>query len=207
MGLSEEGIKTLKKMLLSRVDESNVDRVALLMSSNATENFFGVCVVHSEGKHLNLDQTDQWEMILWIVICKLSNDHFAESLTRRLGVGEEHDNELQRKQRARILKTKQKDKICLSSEPAKASRKRQKMLRDLRTGKENAKDSHITDKVSPKEGGKGRTAKKRKAKTTPTCSKCGMKGHTMSQGCPYPRKKASVGRGKENKPKLIDWSV
>jgi len=51
--------------------------------------------MHTEGKRLNLDKTDQWEMVLWTVICQLSNENFTECLSQRLGIGDE-GNEIQK---------------------------------------------------------------------------------------------------------------
>jgi len=48
----------------------------------------------------------------------------------------------------------------------------------------------------------------RKAKKEQTCGKCGMQGHRLDEGCPYPRKKKkTTGRGKDSKPVLLDgWT-
>jgi len=203
MSLSNAGVKELQRIIQSNVDISNIDRVALLMSSNCIENLYSLCAMHTEGKRINLDQTDQWEMVLWTVICQISNEHFTEAVARRMGI-ESLENETQRVGRERILRQKRADRSRLSSEKSKARRRNQKRIRDARTGKESAKDAHRTDKMSPKEGGR---QKRTRRVSTVMCGACGKRGHKVSDGCPFPRKKArSTGRGKQCKPVLVDWS-
>lgn len=86
MSLSNAGVKELQHIIRRKVDESNIDRVALLMSSNSIENLYALCAMHTNGKRLNLDQTDQWEIVLWTVICQISNEHFTEAVARRMGI-------------------------------------------------------------------------------------------------------------------------
>jgi len=74
----------------------------------------------------------------------------VESLLERMGIEEEMQNAVQKTVHARILREKNQDKIRLSPEFAKKWRHEQKIFRDTRTGKENAKNSYKTDKMSPK---------------------------------------------------------
>lgn len=91
------------------------------------------------------------------------------------------------------LEGAKQDKVRLSSEASKATRHEQKIHPDNRTGRENAKDCHKTDNMSPKVGGKTkRTRSKRKGPEEQTCGKCGMKGHKLSEGCPLPKKEAEI---------------
>ena len=206
MGLSKEGISKLEKLIFKRVDGTNLDRVALILSSNRCENFFNRCVMHSEGKQLNLDQTDQWKIMLYTVLCQASNEHFTKSLSEQIGLEEE--NKIQKAGRAQILREKTLSSNCLASENAKSRRRHQKQIQDKHTVKETTKDSYLSDKMSPKENGRvQQMARKRKVGPS-VCSACGQSGHKANEGCPFPRKRVtpSVGRGKENKPQLLEWS-
>jgi hypothetical protein len=61
MSMSDEGSKLISNVVVRRVNKTNLHRIATMMSSNASENFFGQAVVHSKGKRLNLNATDSWE--------------------------------------------------------------------------------------------------------------------------------------------------
>lgn len=61
MSMSERGQATVFKEISKRLDSSNIDRVAMTMSSNDCENFFGMIAKYSHGKIIFLGQTDSWE--------------------------------------------------------------------------------------------------------------------------------------------------
>ena len=58
MDLSEEGCDRLIKVLMKRFNLESIDRIADMACSNSAEGFWGMVTKFSEGKRLNLDQTD-----------------------------------------------------------------------------------------------------------------------------------------------------
>ena len=71
---------TCYQEITKRLDESNIDRVALAMSSNDCENFFGMLVKYSHGKRIFLGQTDSWEVYQLLVAGKKTDDRFADKV-------------------------------------------------------------------------------------------------------------------------------
>ena len=58
MDISTNGQMALTKVIQSRLNVDNIDRLASILSSNCCEQYFGILVKYSQGKRLNLDKTD-----------------------------------------------------------------------------------------------------------------------------------------------------
>ena len=50
MDISERGQIELKKVILKRITQDNIDRLANIMSSNLCELYFGILTKFTEGK-------------------------------------------------------------------------------------------------------------------------------------------------------------
>ena len=55
MDVNLQGQLEMKKIISTRLTSENADKLAIILSSNFCENYFGVLVEFSEGKILNLD--------------------------------------------------------------------------------------------------------------------------------------------------------
>ena len=80
MSMDKKGQATCYQEITKRLDESNIDRVALAMSSNDCGNFFGMLVKYSHGKQIFLGQTDLWEVYQLLVAGKKTDDRFADKV-------------------------------------------------------------------------------------------------------------------------------
>jgi len=69
MSLGKKGQATCYQENTKRLDESNIDRVALAMSSNDCENFVGMLLKYSHGKRVSWDRLIRGRCIssLWLV--------------------------------------------------------------------------------------------------------------------------------------------
>ena len=56
MDISINGEMALSKVITSRLNADNIDRLASIISSNCCEKYFGILVKYSQGKRLNLDK-------------------------------------------------------------------------------------------------------------------------------------------------------
>ena len=55
MDISERGQNELKKVIMKRITQDNINRLANIMSSNLCELYFGILTKFTEGKRLNVD--------------------------------------------------------------------------------------------------------------------------------------------------------
>ena len=69
MDLSEDGSEQLKNVLIKRFNSKSIDRIAEMAWSNTCMGFWGTVTKFSEGKQLNLDQTDYWFLMLEYCFC------------------------------------------------------------------------------------------------------------------------------------------
>ena len=63
MDISLTGQNEMKKVIISRLNSINLDKLDAILSSNGCENYSGVLVKFSQGKRLNLDQSDSWRVL------------------------------------------------------------------------------------------------------------------------------------------------
>jgi hypothetical protein len=181
MSLSEESMKTVQSVISKRVNKENIARLAAMKSSNASENFWMCASVHSQGKRLNLSQTDAWESVLYGVVAEKTLERkYPEAVGQRLGIVGE--NNIQRKQREALYKRKERDRHRKGTEKYANRRKVSKLISASRVAKESAKkERYRPGKVpigasakSKQQNGNEPPKKKRKYK----CGNCGVLGHT-----------------------------
>ena len=58
MDLSKEGQAKLMKVITKRFCAANINRIAEMADSNCCKGFGGITIKFTEGKRLNMDQTN-----------------------------------------------------------------------------------------------------------------------------------------------------
>ena len=71
---------TIYKEITKRSNTRNIDRVALAMSSNDCDKFFGMLVNKSHGKYILLGKIDLWEGYQLLVGGKKSDKKFEDKI-------------------------------------------------------------------------------------------------------------------------------
>ena len=201
MDLSEKGILKLEAILDKRFNTKTIDKIARCGSSNACEGFFGTVTKFSEGKRLNLDQTDIWKAMLELAFCRYGDASDCNSNVGRthkeianlLGLNvtsvEEKcmnvDQKIRRKDKERNCSTKGNKRRTLAS-----------LTKAKRMGKESAKSTcHRSGKVPLRESA---LSKKQSPKIMTKCGICLGIGHNAMK-CPMPNVK------KRKRLQMIDW--
>ena len=207
MSLSERGMEAVSRVITKRVNKGNLSRLAAMKSSNASENFFMCATVHTQGKRLNLDQTDAWESILYGVAAeKTLKRKYPETVGKLMGI--DGENVIQKKMRHAHYRAKEQDKIRKQTPAYQNRRKVFKLMKATRVAKESAKkECYRPGKVPLGSNEKsGQTSEQDPAsKKTFTCGFCGVQGHRRNN-CPLPGPseptKKSKGAQKDND---MDW--
>ena len=193
MDLSEYGIGVLQKEIKKRFNDKNIDKLAKLLSSNPCEGFFGIGSKFTQGKRLNLDQTDLWKSILLLIFCRVGHiDDIHKELSNLLGL-DITTAELQWLKNASVKREKVSSQAV--SDEGKKRRHEAKCTLAVRTGKDSAKtECHKTDKVDTT-----KSAKSKVKTTVKKCTKCGHEGH-RTQECP-------MNKNDKKRKALINWDT
>ena len=175
MNISLIGQNEIKTIISSRITVDNIDKLAEIMSSNLCELYFGVLNKFSEGKRLNLDHADAWQIMQLFVAGILSDKEYTNRVSTDIGINK---NTISNIKLSKMVSKKKYHSDYKRTEAAIFRRKLSKQGKNLLLGR-NAKDKsrHIPDKLLIKS-----TPKKRKKKSTSEtkCSNCGRPGHTKS---------------------------
>ena len=86
MDVSETGQNELKSVIMTRITYANEDRLAIIMSSNICELYFGVLSKFSHGKKINLDHGDSWRVMQLFVVGLMSCNNFTTKISKEIGV-------------------------------------------------------------------------------------------------------------------------
>ena len=202
MDLSEVGQKSLMKIIGKRFCAANIDRIAEMGDSNSCEGFWGTTVKFTEGKRLNLDQTDYWKSILDFCYCRAGGniERTMLQLSDQLCVPV---NSVQTKSNAETKRKRISDVKRNNGERAKLRRERSKLMKGVKMAKEDAKSTRYKpEKVSLKESAKSSVkAKSTNTKKQKRCSKCKQEHHTAGK-CLMP---ALNKRGRKKREEFVDW--
>jgi hypothetical protein len=184
MLLSDDGIKAVQRVITKNINKDNILQLAAMKSSNSSEKFWMCATVHSEGKRLNLAQTDAWESVLYGVVGQKSlKQKYPQELALWLGITGENAIFFARQEA--LQKRQDKDKIRKSTPIYMRCRKATKLMAAGRVKKEaKKKESYKFNKVplasvTKMNNDGGRPKKKRK------CGNCGLPGHSRNS-CPQP---------------------
>ena len=104
MDISLVGKLEMKKVSSKRLTIENVDKLASILRSNVCENYIGILVKYSQGKRLNLDQTDSWRVLQSFVTGLRSTVNLSTEIGRKAGVLEclERDTQMERLKKKHI---------------------------------------------------------------------------------------------------------
>jgi len=187
LSIHREARNKVIHVIMQRVNLKNVDRLAMAMSSNLCEQYFSMLVKFSQGKRLNLCQSDAWKVVQLFVAGLSSDSTFIDKLLKEAGGS---DSIVRSNSRTRIAhkkdvdaKRKKKDEYLFQKQAAKSMR-----LRCME--KEGASSAaHKPDKVKPTDACRSGKlgAKTRKPDT---CSNCGQLGHKCHR-CKEPKYNAA----------------
>ena len=89
MDISNDSQLLLKKLISSRLNEDNVDRIAEILSSNLCKQYFGflaMLAMYTQGKRLNMDKTDSWRVLQYFVCRIRSIEYFTNDILTKIGV-------------------------------------------------------------------------------------------------------------------------
>ena len=202
MSLSEDGISVLTAKLVWRFNDKTIDKCASGGCSNLSENFWNMNTKFSEGKRLNHDHTDSWEVVNKLSFCRKGEGNIEKThnqVADKLGLpvlSPEVTYE------ATATKRSVKRLTMQHSTKFKLRRSFAKMSRDHRMGKIDTKKIHRSGKVPLMESAKSSIGKaKQKSKTGPRqCSTCKQFCHT-ARDCKMP-----LG-DKQSQVELVDFDL
>jgi len=195
MSMDNASMEKVTKVIMSRIDRSNVDQIARVMSSNLCENYFSIMVKFSQGKRLNLGQSNSWAVLAHFVAGLRSNHDFSSQIMERFDI---RPSDVRNKVRSHFAKRREYWKTWKQSDKYRKQRHLRKVLSSARMGKEAAKSSaHRSGKLNPKDACQagsltGQHGKKR------ACSNCREPGHTV-ENCTEPHYKLPKPKGKQTK--------
>jgi len=139
MSIGMKARKILEDVVKSMFNEKSIGRIAAGGCSNASEALFGTIVMFSEGKRLNLDQTDGWKAMAELAVCitgQGNRDKTHRQLSALLGI------ELTAAEIASLEKQAKKneqDRKRLNGESAKNQRTKTSLMRAKVMGKDSSK--------------------------------------------------------------------
>ena len=178
MDLSDDGKAKLMKVIMTRFNSTNIDRLAEMGESNSCEGFWGTTTRYTEGKRINCDQTDYWKSILDLCFARAGNiERTMNELSDQLGL---EINEVERQSQEEHATKRKKDGDRNKTEQAKIRREQQRVFKATKMGQEAAKSTkYKNQKVPLNESAKSsvKPAAKKSGKKR-CCSKCKQEGHT-----------------------------
>ncbi|KAL7531548.1 hypothetical protein ACHAWF_003815 [Thalassiosira exigua] len=86
MSMGVIGQEKVRCEITSRLNETNIDRVAIVFSGNHCENFYSILAKFSHGKRINNGQTDLWEVFQLLVAGQRSDDRIKDKIQAAAGI-------------------------------------------------------------------------------------------------------------------------
>jgi hypothetical protein len=196
MSMDDASMEKVTKAITSRIDSSNVDRIARVMSSNLCENYFSVMVKFSQGKRLNLGQSNSWAVLAHFVAGLRSNPDFSTQVMERFGINK---SDVRIKVQTQFAKRREYWKEWKQSDKYREQRHIRKVVSSAIMGKEAAKSSaHRSGKLNPKDACQAGSLTGQRGKNKRTCSNCHEPGHTV-ENCMEPHYKLPKPNGRQKK--------
>ena len=202
MSLDEDGMKALTAEIMARYSEESLEKLALGGCSNLSENFWGMNTKFSEGKRLNQDHSDLWEIINYLSFCRKgdgnidnTHDEVSEKLSLPITSPELRHQKI-------FGKKRKYDQHRQATEDYHRTRTLAKISKAYKMGKLEAKKCHKSGKVPLGESAKSSVgdAKVEKAKAPRCCGSCNQPGHTVVR-CKMPQAPKAQPTG------LFDWDI
>ena len=173
MSMGKKGQEKVANEIFKRLDETNINRVAMSLSSNGCENFFSMLVKFSHGKRLYFGQTDSWEVLQLLVVGLKSDDRIEDRIRAHAGILSSYVRDIGT---AKLIEKKEYDRKYKATETFKKRRKLKQItkMKDVVKNK-TAPAAHRSNKLSPKSTCKSQAPKTKKAGTKrKKCSNCGL---------------------------------
>ncbi|EJK58916.1 hypothetical protein THAOC_20921 [Thalassiosira oceanica] len=183
MSMSKAGQAKVNKVISQRLDKSNIDRVSETLSSNDCEGYFNMLTKFSQGKRINLDQTDSWQCFGMLAAGRKSNDRFEDEVHSLAGMKSMYVRDVQVD---RCLRIKDKKRARQQTDVYK-DRKKVKQMAKLQDSQKSLTlpGRHKSNKLNAKDNCKSapeKPQKKRKKRRT-KCKNC----NCLHDGeCPWP---------------------
>jgi hypothetical protein len=188
MSLHSRGQEILVSLLRKRFNEKTIDKIAEDGCSNLSESFWNMNTKFSEGKRLNQDHTDHWEVTNKLTFCRVGEGNIEKThseVSRQLSL---KVTSPEFKQQTKSRKIRLRIKNYQKTAEFKDARSFAKATKDQRMGKVDAKKAHRSDKVPLSETIKKETKSTGDERKKPTCSICKLGDHNASK-CKLPRDK------------------
>ena len=185
MSLSPRGIASVQAKIRERFNEKTIDKIAKGGCTNLSESFWNMLIKFSEGKRLNLDLTDLWEVMCKLTFCRVGEGNIErthDKVSDKLGLP------INSKETAYLKKEARKRRAAHANEDtpaAKKARQIRKMTNAVRTDRIDPKKAHKTERMSLTDNVKSTVAKANRK--PPSCSCCRLPGHTKKK-CIMPEK-------------------
>lgn len=198
MSMGKSGRIKVKGEITKRLDENNIDRVALAMSSNRCENFFSVLVKYTCGKRVYFGKKNGWKVRLKFVAASKSDNRITDKIRHEMGVSSTSVVREERITKANKRKQYYSDYKKQDKYKDRRSHSKQVKCKQVKANASNP-SAHKKDKLSPKEdvhieepAAKSKTKKRNKN----PCSNC---GDFHPGKCPEPKYRASRKKSKIDK--------
>ena len=147
LSLDSVGHHQLLTILEKRFGDRSIDNSAAGGCSNYSENMWMRFTKYTEGKRLNVDHSDLWTVISRLVFIRIGEGNVAKThqeLSHQLSLPV---TDVSRQFRARADKKRTNDQTRAKSSSAKQSRLVNKITKNARMGKEDAKHLYKREKV------------------------------------------------------------
>jgi hypothetical protein len=163
-----------------------------MATSNASEGFFSIITQYSEGKRLNLDQTDLWKNMCELTACNAGPGNKRKTHEEISGLLCIPVSPIESVRYDKMEKTQSKDRIRSLGNKVKRTRTRASLTNAAAMWKEASKSTRYKNSKVP-------TKESAAVKKQRSCSKCHQIGHTPGS-CNMPKlNKRTIS--------YVDWNV
>ena len=179
--LNQKGMVRVLHEVTLRYNRKSIPTLAKCHTTNQVESLWNQVIKYSQGKRLNQNYSELWEVGVGIAVLNKSDpSKFILSLFTSLGLPESTNLASYRKKREH---RRAKDRAYHQSDTAKATRRRSKVVKSNMGRKPKSEYKYKPEKVHP-----GEEVSFVRTKTARPCKNCSVLGHTASK-CNLPRKR------------------
>lgn len=145
--LDDAGKAAIHREICIRFNEKSLRQLAIGLLTNGNENLWGQLTKQTEGKRINMNYSNAFEVALSAAVSSASNSNFGKDHQARLGI--HFENDVQRVTRERRQKKREKDRARHRSEPATRTRMNKKRLKQYFVGSASKQDAYKSEKQMP----------------------------------------------------------
>jgi hypothetical protein len=130
MKLNAKGVESIQKVILARITMKTLPQLANQDSTNQNESLWGQVTKCSEGKRINMNYSQAWEIAVYTAILRVSNgEGYASELYEQIGL---KINQQQSQHQERVERKRKKDYRNHHSPSYIASRCQLKRIKKLK---------------------------------------------------------------------------